>query len=139
VHQTHVRTDVSGWSEILSIIDGHLNLNAWLNADGGDLLYHISWRMQVDEALVDPHLEAVPGVGTLSAGGLAGGDAQSLGRHADRSLNLELLVLSTLDQVSTDLLQVLDVLGCESNANPVHGRGLLKSIFLYWFSGHLEK
>lgn len=47
-----------------------------------------------------PHLEAVPGVGTLTAGSLAGGDAQSLGGHADGALHLQLLVLSTLDQVS---------------------------------------
>lgn len=37
--------------------------------------------MQVDEALVDPHLEAIPGLGPFAAGGLPGGDAQSLKRE----------------------------------------------------------
>ena len=47
-----------------------------------------------------PHLERVVGVGTLSARGLAGGDAQRLGRHAHGALDLEVLVLGALDQVS---------------------------------------
>lgn len=34
--------------------------------------------MQVDQTLVDPHLEAIPGFGSLTTGGLSGGDAQSL-------------------------------------------------------------
>ena len=49
---------------------------------------------------VSPHLEAVVGVGTLTARGLAGGDAQHLGGHAHWALHLELLVLGALDQVA---------------------------------------
>ena len=55
--------------------------------------------MQVDDALVDAHLVAVPGLGALSAGRLARGDAQDLGGHAHRPLHLQLLVLRALDQV----------------------------------------
>ena len=40
---------------------------------------------------MDSHLEVFPGVGTLSARGLAGGDAQDLGGHADRTRDLHLL------------------------------------------------
>ncbi len=36
--------------------------------------------MQIDDTLVDSHLEAVPGLGTLSARSLLGGDPKSLGR-----------------------------------------------------------
>ncbi|GIL90794.1 hypothetical protein Vretifemale_18529, partial [Volvox reticuliferus] len=100
--------------------DGHLNLHTRLNADRGDLLDHIGGRVQVDETLVDPHLKAVEGVGTLTGGSLARGNAQHLCRHADRALHLKLLFLSTLDQVSADLLQVLHVLRSQGDADAVH-------------------
>ena len=57
--------------------------------------------MEVDDALVDPHLESVPGLGTLTARSLTGGDAENLGWHAHRALNAELLLLSTSDQIGT--------------------------------------
>ena len=68
--------------------------HAWSPCMGHPLAAHGS------SVALSPHLERVPGVGTLSAGGLAGGDAQGLGGHADGSLHLELLILGTLDQVS---------------------------------------
>lgn len=44
-----------------------------------------------------PHLEAIPCVGTLSTGGLPGGDVQDLCGDAHRALHLQLLVLGTTD------------------------------------------
>ena len=64
--------------------------------------------MQVDESLVDPHLEAIPGLGSLSTRRLTGGDTQDLGGHAHGSLHLQLLLLSSADQVSAD---------CKSNGS----------------------
>ena len=86
----------------IDVRDGHLDLDPRLDRDGGDLLDDLRRRVQVDEALVDAHLEPVPGVGTLTARRLAGGDAERLGRQPDRALNLEPLVLGTLDEVSAD-------------------------------------
>ena len=42
------------------------HLDAGLDVDGGDLLHDLRGRVQVDHALVDPHLELVPGLGTLT-------------------------------------------------------------------------
>ena len=42
---------------------------------------------------MDSHLEMLPAVGTLTARGLAGGDAQELGGHADGTGHLYLLIL----------------------------------------------
>lgn len=58
--------------------------------------------MEVDEALVDAHLVAVPGLGTLTARRLAGGDGQDLGGQANGALDAELLVLGTRDKVGAD-------------------------------------
>ena len=62
----------------LCVSDGNLNLYTWFNADGGDLLDNLRWAVQIDQALVDPHLEAIPGFGSFTTGSLPGGDAQSL-------------------------------------------------------------
>ena len=45
----------------LLLNDGHLDLDGGVDVDRGDLLDDLSGRVQVDEALVDAHLEAVPG------------------------------------------------------------------------------
>ena len=85
----------------LCISDGHLNLNSRLNADGGDLLDSFRWTVQIDQALVDPHLETIPGLGTLSTRCLTGSDAQNLGWHSHRSLHFQELIFGFLDQIST--------------------------------------
>ena len=48
---------------------------------------------------MDPHLEAIPRLRSLSAGGLTGSDAQNLGGHAHGSLHLQALLLGPTDQV----------------------------------------
>jgi len=85
----------------------YFNLYTRLDVDRGDLLNNLGWAVEINDPLVDPHLELVPGFGTLSTRGLTGGDTQGLGWHAHRSLHLQLLVLGSTDQVSTDLLQRL--------------------------------
>lgn len=62
----------------LRIGDGDFDLDAGLDADGGDLLDDLRWTVQINQTLVDPHLEAIPGFGSFTTGGFPGGDAQSL-------------------------------------------------------------
>merc|ERR1712207_5605 len=73
--------------------DGDLNLYAGLNVDGGDLLHDLGGAVEVNHSLVDPHLELVPGLGSLSARSLPGG-------HPHRALHLQLLVLGAADEVT---------------------------------------
>lgn len=70
----------------LRVGDGDLHLYSRLDVDGRDLLHDLRGRVQVDDPLVDPHLEAVPGLGTLTTRSLSCRDAQELGGHADGSL-----------------------------------------------------
>lgn len=51
--------------------NGDLNLDTGLDVDN-DLLDDLGGGGQVDKALVDAHLEEIPGLGTLTARGLAG-------------------------------------------------------------------
>merc|ERR1739844_275139 len=115
-------------TDLCGVGDGNLNLHARLDVDGGDLLDDLRGRVEVDDTLVDPHLELVPGLGTLTARSLPGGDPEGLGGHPHGALHLQLLVLGTPDQVLADLLQGLHVPGGEGDPDPVDWRLLLNSL-----------
>lgn len=68
---------------------------------------------------MDAHLKGVPGLGTLTVGGLTGGDLEDLGGETDGALDAELLVLGTVDELLADLLEALDVAGGEGDADLV--------------------
>lgn len=106
----------------LRIGDGDLDLYTGLDVDRRDLLDDLGRRVQIDDALVDAHLETIPGLGTLTARRLAGGDAQHLVRHAHRSLDAQLLLLRARDQIGAHLLQRRDVLRRQRDADAVHLR-----------------
>ena len=116
-------------------MDGNLDLDTRLDADRGDLFHNLgrglhtngrsaqiqhmrnvgAWglevcdtHMKINEALVNPHFETIVRVGTLAAWRLTRGNTQDLCRHANRALDLQLLVLGAVDQVLADLLQRLD-------------------------------
>ena len=68
---------------------------------------------------MDAHLVAVPGLGTLTAGGLAGGDLEGLGGQADGALEAQVLALGALDDLGADLLEDLDLAGGQGDADLV--------------------
>ena len=69
--------------------------------------------------LNSPHLVHVPGLGALTARGLAGGDLQVLGGHADGALDAEVLGLGAVDELLADLLEGRDLAGGEGDADLV--------------------
>ena len=115
--------------------DGHLDLDARGDRDGGDLLDDLRRRVQVDEALVDAHLEAVPRVRTFAAGRFARRDAQLLRGHAHGAADLQLLVDRAALQVGADRLQRFHIARRERDADAVdrlrlERLGLLRGLFL---------
>lgn len=85
------------------------DLDTGFDADRGDLLDDLRGAVEVDETLVDLHLEHVPGLGAVTARGLAGGDAEGLGGHADGSLDLERLFLGAVNEVRADCVWCAEV------------------------------
>lgn len=83
----------------LVVLDGDFDINSGFDGDGSDLLDGVSRSLQVDQTLVDAHFEAIPGVGTFTAGRLASGDLKNSGGEGDGTSNTEVLILSTLDQI----------------------------------------
>ena len=59
-------------------------------------------RHEIIHSLVDSHLQMLPGVGTLSARRLAGGDAEELGGHTHGSSDLDVLAQSHTLDLSAD-------------------------------------
>ena len=114
---------------VIGIGSGDFHLASWLNADGSDLLDTV----QVDELLVDPHLQSIPSLRTFTARSFPCSYSQSLGRHPNRSFHLEILFLLASDQISTHLLQRLHVAAGVGDPNPVNGHhrpyGSLAGIF----------
>jgi hypothetical protein len=104
----------------LAIVNGHINFYTGFNRNGSNLLDNFRGCVQVNQTLVDTHFEAIPRVGTFTGGGLTGGDTQGLGRHTDRTRNMQFLVNGTFLQVGTDLLQVGDVAASQSDADAVN-------------------
>ena len=85
-------------------LENNLDIHVRLDRDRGDLLHGLGGGVQVDDALVHSHLPAVPGVGALTARGLAHSQAQHLGGHAHGAAHLEtLLITGTPDQVGANL------------------------------------
>lgn len=84
-----------------------------------DLLDDVGRRVEVDETLVDAHLVLVPGLGTLTVGGLAGGDVQGLGGKTDGALDLEGLGAGTVDELLADLLEGGNLAGGQGDADLV--------------------
>lgn len=54
---------------------------------------------------MDAHLVLVPGLRTLTVGGLTGGDLKGLGGKTDGTLDVEGLGAGTLDQLRANLLE----------------------------------
>lgn len=73
--------------------------------------------MKIDDTLVDPHLESVPGLGALSARGFTGGDAKGLGGHTHWSLNGKILLLCRTNQISTHLFERADMVAGQGDSS----------------------
>jgi hypothetical protein len=74
----------------------------------------------LDETLVDAHLVLVPGLGTLTVGGLTGGDLKGLGGKTDGTLDMEGLGASTVDELGADLLEGSDLARGEGDTDLVN-------------------
>jgi len=106
-------------SENFSLIsgDGDLNLNARLDLDGRNLTDNIGGGVEINQSLVNSELKTIKGVGSFSARRFSGGDAKDAGGEANGALHLQILLLRSLDQRRANLLEVLDVLGGEGDAD----------------------
>lgn len=100
-----------------------LNLNTGLNVDD-DLLDGLGGGKEVDKTLVDTHFVLIPGLRTLTVGGLTGRDGEGLGGKTDRSLDVEGLGAGSVDQLLAHLLERGDLARGEGDTDLVDLRAL---------------
>lgn len=129
LNQTELdRTDLGG--------NGNLNLNTSLDVDD-DLLDGLGGGKQATtvrnntlsctgeygnvlyETLVDAHLVLVPGLRTLTVGGLTSGDLKALGGQTDGTLDLEGLGAGTVNELRAHLLEGGDLARREGDTDLV--------------------
>jgi hypothetical protein len=66
------------------------------------LLDNLTGRVQVDQTLVDSQLVTIPSLGSFTTGRLSRRVGEDLGGQTNRSLDTELLVLGSSDEVRAD-------------------------------------
>ena len=117
----------------LVVGDDNLHIHTGIDGDVGQLSHHLGRRVEIQNALVDAHLEAIEGVGTLTAGGLADQKSELLGGHSDGAGNFKVLLKSLVLEFGTHSLNSLNVSGSQGDADAVN------SIFLYLSSLNMNK
>jgi hypothetical protein len=73
----------------------------------------------LDQPLVDPHLEGIPGLATLTARSLAGGDLETLGRQTHGALDVQRLGARALNEFLAHLLERGDLARGQGDADLV--------------------
>ena len=86
--------------------NGDFDFDTSLNIDN-DLLDHLRGRIEINQALVNPHLERVPSLASFTTGGFAGGDLEILSRETDRAFDTQVLVLGTVNKLLANLCNLV--------------------------------
>ena len=76
------------------------------------MLHSLGSAVQIDDTLVDFHLEPVPSLGALTTRGLPGGDLENLSGHTYRALHFEFRVLGPTNEVATHCVTNETLLEC---------------------------
>ncbi len=128
-----------GRSTPISLLpNNEVHIYTRVESEVGDLLDGGGGAVDIDDALVDAHLEAVPGVGTVSAGGTACRDDEVLGGDADGSLALVVQLLGFGYDLGTCLFEGLDVFTSKGHADSLDLFGDLLTLHLVFFSVHFQ-
>ena len=83
-----------------------------------DLLHNLAGRVKVNQSLVDSQLVSVPRLGTFTAWRLSGRVREGLGGQTNGSLDAELLVLGSRDEIRADCERTSS--GGQSSRTPFH-------------------
>ena len=88
--------------------DNEVDIDRGVDLEGGDVLDHGGWAVDINNSLVDSHLISVPSVGSLTAWGLSGGDSQDFRWNSNWAFSIITLVLSSDDDLVASPLEWLN-------------------------------
>ena len=94
-----------------------VHVNAGVDSEVGDLLNDAGGAVNVDDSLVDAHLVAIVGVGTIAAGRATGGHGQHLGGDADDTTGFVALLLGAADDLGASVLEGLGFATTEGHSD----------------------
>jgi len=114
------------------VLDGDFHVDSGFDIDGSDFLYDLAWAVEVNDALVNPHLEPVPGVRALPARRLPDGVAENLRWHLHGSADLQLVVPGPLDQLRAHFLEGLGIPRGQGDPDLVDLGGGRGGLLLHW-------
>ncbi len=100
--------------------DDDLNVNTWGDVHVGDVLNLGRGGLEVDDSLVDSHLESIEGVGTFTARTLSDGESEDLGGESDGAGSSDLADGALGLEASANLLEVGNVSAGDSDADLVN-------------------
>ena len=118
--------------------NNEVHIYARVESEVRDLLDGGGGAEDVDDALVDAHLEAVPGVGTVSARGSARCDDELLGGDSDGSLALVVELLGFGDDLGAGFLERFNLFTSEGHADSLNLFGDLLALHLVFLSVHFQ-
>ena len=96
----------------------NLHLDTRLDVDD-DLLHNLCRRVEVDQPLVNSHLEHIPCLRTFTAGCFSGRDLEGLSGEADWPFDAQVLGLRTLEQLGAHLFEGGDFAARQGDADLV--------------------
>ena len=96
--------------------DNEVDIDGGVDLEGGDVLDHGGWAVDINNSLVDSHLVSVPSVGSLTAWGLSGGDSQDFGWNSHWSSSFVSLVLCSNDDLVACPLKWLNFSSLEGHS-----------------------
>ena len=99
--------------------DDEGDVNTSVDSEVGDLFDNGAGAPDINDSLVDSHLEVIVGVGTVTARGTARCDSQDLGGDSLGTGNLVALLLGTGDDLGASVFKGLDVTAAEGHSDLV--------------------
>jgi len=104
----------------LRVCNRNFHIYTRIDGDGSNLLDGFRWWPQINDPLVDSHLEPVPCLGSFSARCLSCCDSQHLSWKSNRTIDVQLLISWSLDQLGADLFKVSNIGTGQGNSNSMN-------------------
>jgi hypothetical protein len=128
-----------GWAAGKSVVpNDQVHVNTGVDSEVGDLLNDAGGAVDVNDSLVNAHLEAVVGVGTITARGTTSGDGQNLGGDADDATGLVALLFGPGDDLGAGMLEGLDFTTAEGHSDSLDSLLNLFFVSLILFGVHFR-
>ena len=96
--------------------DNEVDIDGGVDLEGGDVLNHGGWAVDINNSLVDSHLISVPSVGSLTAWRFSHGDSQDFRWNSYWSFSFITLVLCSDDDLVASPLEWLNFSSLEGHS-----------------------